>query len=173
MNIEEANESSDKTFAAEERHSKIAPRDQRGFLAGVLLVVLGVAMLYLVWTYPVGTATRMASGYWPRIVAYLLIAVGLLNCIAAYLSYQRTSVSLPPLRQLFFVPIGILLFGFTIERLGFAIASALLIGISAMASRESRLVETIVLAVGLIVFCSVLFITLLGLSIRLFPVGVF
>ncbi len=173
MSMEETDKPVDRTAVDERKHSILAPRDQRGFATGVLLMALGIAMLVLVWSYPVGTATRMAAGYWPRIVAYLLIGVGFLNVIVAYFAHRRTEVSLPPMRQMLLVPIGILLFGFTVERLGFIIASALLIGVAALASRESRLVETIVLAVGLITFCSVLFVTLLGLSIRLVPPGVF
>lgn len=173
MSMEETDKPASRASATEERHSILAPRDQRGFVTGVMLIGLGILMLALVWSYPVGTATRMAAGYWPRIVAYLLIGIGLLNCIVAYFAHQRTEVSLPPMRQMLLVPIGILLFGFTVERLGFIVASALLIGVAALASRETRLVETIILAIGLITFCSVLFVMLLGLSLRLVPPGVF
>lgn len=157
----------------EQKYQNLLPRDRRGFATGVLLILIGVLMLVSVWSYQVGTATRMGPGYWPRMVAYLLMAVGLLNCITAYFSRNRTEISLPPLRQTLLVPVGILLFSLTIEEFGFILSGVLLLSVSALASRESRLKETAALAACLIAFCSVLFVAVLGLSIRLLPMGVF
>lgn len=152
-------------------HSLLPP-DQRGFATGVLLILLGVAMLILVWSYPVGMATRMGAGYWPRVVAGLMIGVGALNAIAAYFSKESHAVTLPPFKQFVIVPVAILLFAFTVEWLGFIVAAALVVGVSALASSETRWRETAVLAAGLIVFCSILFVFLLGLSLRLLPEGI-
>jgi hypothetical protein len=67
------------------------------------------------------------------------------------------------LRALIVLPLSLVLFGVLMERAGFVPALLVLIVGSSMAGRDARLVETILLAIGLTAFAVALFIYGLGL----------
>ena len=65
--------------------------------------------------------------------------------------------------------VAIALFGVALAHLGLIAAVAALVLVGALASRESRPLETVGLVVVLIVFSAAVFVWLLGLPIPLWP----
>ena len=72
--------------------------------------------------------------------------------------------------QIAFVTLSILIFAFTIESLGVVIATALLIGVGALAGRNMRPLEVALTGVLLIVLTVATFVWGLGLIDRRWPV---
>ncbi len=79
-----------------------------------------------------------------------------------------------PLPRFHVVPLAIIavavcLFGLAIEPLGLVVSLAILVTLSAWAGRQFRLVETMALALALIVFSVGVFVYALGLTLNVWP----
>ena len=137
-------------------------RNAKDLFAGGLFLVFGVVFLVLAQNYPLGSARRMGPAYFPVVLSLILIAVGLATMMRALL------VASPPIRDfaaksLALVTASVVLFGLVVQGAGLAVATAALVLASAPASRSFRLVPTLLLAGALALFCTLLFVTGLGL----------
>lgn len=139
-----------------------SPRD---FWTGVLYVAIGVLTLWLGRHYPVGTASRMGPGYFPNVLAGLLLLFGALALVRGVRSAG------PPVGRIAWKAIAAVLlstvaFGYLLERAGLVVALVVLIFGCASASARFRLdLRSTLLAVVLIAFCVLVFVKALGLPI--------
>jgi putative tricarboxylic transport membrane protein len=137
-------------------------RNARDLLAGCLFLVFGVAFLVLARDYQLGSARRMGPAYFPVVLSLILITIGLATMTRALL------VAAPPIRDfagksLALVTASVVLFGLIVQGAGLAVATAALVLASAPASRSFRLFPTLLLALALALFCTLVFATGLGL----------
>lgn len=138
-------------------------------LAGALFMGIGVIGLYLARSYDMGTAARMGTGYVPRLVCWVLLGLGAVIALKGLRAADDEASDPVPLRPLVLIPASILAFGLTIEGLGLVLSAAALIAIGALASRDTRPVETVAVAILLIVGSVVTFVWGLGLPIAVWP----
>jgi Tripartite tricarboxylate transporter TctB family len=143
-------------------------RSPRDFWAGLLFVGIAALFIGLATQYRFGEAHRMGPGYFPIMVGALLAILG------AVVAGRALVFDGPPLprfnpRPLLVTLLAVVLFGLAIERLGLAAAIFMLVMVSAFADRDVRLVQSIALAVGLIVFSVASFVWLLGLPLPVWP----
>jgi hypothetical protein len=146
---------------------------RRDVLAGLMFVAVAAFGLYLSRHYPIGTATRMGTGYVPRLLCWVLLGLGGVIALQGALrpathedEYAWRGVSWRPV---VFVTAALMIFGLALERLGLVVSILLMIAIGAFAARGLRLVETVVAAAVLIVLAWAIFILGLGISIPLWP----
>jgi hypothetical protein len=125
-------------------------RNQKDFWSSVMFIIFGV--LYIVWSqdYQFGTAQRMGPGYFPTVLGGLLVFLGILVAIPTLKPHAEETVVEPiGWRGLLVILGAVILYGVLLPRLGFVIAMAVLVILSAMASREftwrAALLSTIVL----------------------------
>lgn len=137
-------------------------RKNRDFWCGVMLIVVGGVALFMAREYQMGTALRMGPGYFPVVLGALLILFGL-YCIASGLRNKEKIEGNWSLRGLIVLPLSLVLFGLLMEYAGFVPALMVLIFGSALAGNEFKLVEVLLLSIGLTAFSVVLFIWGLGL----------
>lgn len=145
-----------------------APRDLG---SSFIIVMIGVTGLYFGAELTMGTAGRMGPGYFPRLLSWLIIAMGAGIGLAS-LSLSGPPVQAPQFRPMVFalasiVVFGYLMNGFTIfgyevPGLGLAITAVVLVLIAAMARREFKLTESLLLGVGLSVATVLIFVYGLG-----------
>jgi hypothetical protein len=93
----------------------------------------------------------MGPGYFPTILSYLIIAIGLVLAVKS-LATDGPPIERFSFRPLFAILAAILAFGFLIERIGLALTAAVLTVGSAYARRDVNLKETLLLAAGLALF---------------------
>jgi hypothetical protein len=142
-----------------------SPKD---FWTGVLYLAFGATALWIARDYPVGTAGRMGPGYFPTALSALLMGLG------AYILVKGLTRAGNPLgrfawRGAFFVIGATVAFGYLLETAGLLVAMVVLIGGSAAASANTRLDwRSVLLACGLIVFCVLVFVKGLGVTMPLF-----
>jgi hypothetical protein len=144
---------------------------RKDVLAGLMFLAIAIAGLWISRDYPIGTATRMGTGYVPRLLCWVMLGLGfviLIQGLRAAPVGPRSQASFA-WHPVVFVAGSLALFGVTIERLGLVVAIALLVGVGAVASRSLRPVETILAALVLIALAWAIFIFGLGLTIRLWP----
>ena len=141
---------------------QIELRKNRDFWCGVMLIGTGGLALFMARSYPMGTTLRMGPGYFPVVLGAMLILFGL-YCVASGLRSNEKIEGSWSLRGLIVLPLSLVLFGLLMEYAGFVPALIVLIFGSALAGKEFRLGEVILLAVGLTAFSVALFIWGLGL----------
>jgi ABC-type spermidine/putrescine transport system permease subunit II len=119
--------------------------------AAVVLVAIGLAGAYFGKDLSFGTAGSMGPGYFPIILSWIIVGVGLV------LGLTAVTVEGPPIEPIQFRPItviiaAILVFGILISTAGLAIAAVLLTVLAAYARRDVNLKEAVLLGIGLAVF---------------------
>jgi len=139
------------------------------FGAGILIVAAAALFLFLGRDLAHGTAFRMGPGYFPRYVAGVAIAIGL---ILIGKGLRTTGERLPPLklRPLGLLLAAILFFGLSVNTLGLAITAAVTVLIASLGSGEVLWIRAILTALLLSALSSLLFIGGLGLAMPLWPV---
>ena len=143
-------------------------RDKREFLSGLLLVGFGLAALLIARNYRMGTAFRMGPGYFPVVLAILLIVIGIIVATSAFRSGE---VKLPQLawRPLFVVTGSVVLFGLIINGTGLLLTTLALVVASRLARPGYPWLETAVLSVALTALCTVVFHFGLRIQMPLLP----
>jgi len=140
-------------------------RNATDLLAGLLFVAFGAAFLVAAQSYPLGTARRMGSAYFPSVLSLALIGIGVATLVRAWL------VPGPPVRAvagkaLALVTAGIVLFGLLVQGAGLGLAVGALVLVSAAASRHFRPLPVLILALALATFSILVFVKGLGLPFR-------
>jgi hypothetical protein len=139
----------------------------RDFLAGLLFTAIAVAAVAIARDYPLGFTSRMGPGYFPRALG------GVLGLFGFYLMYRglRYRARIKGdwgWRPLGLITLAIVLFGFSMERIGLWPALILMFLVAAAAGREFRVKEVAVLAALMSTFAAALFVYGLQLPYPLF-----
>ena len=137
-------------------------RNNRDVWAGIMLIGTGAVAMLMARNYAFGTALRMGPGYFPSVLGGLLCLFGL-YLIAAGLRRKEKIEGNWSLRALVVVPLALVLFGLLMEHAGFIPALVVLVFGSALAGKEFKFLEVLLLAAGLTAFAVALFIWGLGL----------
>jgi len=137
-------------------------RNNRDFWAGVMLIATGAASVIIARDYNFGTSLRMGPGYFPSVLGGALVLFGLYLVVAGLRRNDKIDGNWP-FRALIVLPLSLVLFGILMEHAGFIPALIVLIFGSAASGSEFKLVEVLLLAIGLTAFCVALFIWGLGL----------
>ncbi len=139
----------------------------RDLWAALIYASLGAAGLWFGSSYPMGTAGRMGSGYFPKVLATLLIGFGVIGIVR---SVTVTSPALTTVRwrPLLLVLLACTLFALLLEPAGFIVAMAVFVPLCAAASRQFKLEMKALLGVAaLIGACSLVFVIGLGIQMPL------
>lgn len=136
---------------------KFTIKSQEDFWAGLMFIGFGLLAIYISQDYPMGSAMRMGPGYFPT---YLGVIMALLGSAITLVSFKMEGERVKPFawRAMILLSLAFAIFGWAIDHVGFVIALGALIFLSALAGREFRLKEVLVLMACLIVGSWALFI---------------
>ena len=139
-------------------------RNHKDFGAGLLYLGFAVAALWIGRKYALGSAGRMGPGFFPTALAVLLAAIGAVSLVRAFVQ-PGPAITGFAWKPLALVLGGTALFGALINTGGLVIALLALVLPSAAASEKFRFDWWAVLGlVGLIAFCSLVFVKGLGVQ---------
>ena len=141
-------------------------RSAKDFWTGLIYIVIGLSAVLIGREYGMGSAVRMGPAYFPFILGMILIAIGAIAVIRAFI-VQGTPIGGFAIKGLLLVISSVFLFGLIVRDAGIVIALPLLVILSAVASSRFRWLPTIALAAGLTVFCVFVFIKGLGVPLPL------
>lgn len=144
-------------------------RNPKDFLAGLLFMGFGLVTLVIGWAYPTGTVSRMGPGYFPRVLALLLLGLGALLSLRGFRSTTEPPVAWQ-WRPLATILVGAGIFGFTGQWLGVVGASLGLVLISSVASREFRWKEALLSGAIQAAAAAAIFVYGLGVPLPVWPV---
>lgn len=141
-------------------------RNPRDFFAGAIYSAFGLAAIVIGRNYPMGTATKMGAAYFPTVLGALLIVIGALAMVRAFL-VNGEPIGKFALKGGILVIGATLLFGMLLRGAGLIIALLALVLISAYASRQFRWAPALALAFGLTAFSVAVFVKGLGVPLPL------
>ncbi len=142
-----------------------APQDAA---AGLLLVFLAGFALWQGADLSAGTLGQIGSGMLPRALAVLTLLCGMALLVESVLT-RGAGLDRWGVRGPIFILGAAVAFALAVRPLGLAVAGPLVIVISAMASRETRLVEMLIFGAVISTFCLMLFKFALNLPIPVAP----
>jgi Tripartite tricarboxylate transporter TctB family len=142
-------------------------RSPKDFWTGMIYVAVGVAGFVISRDYSFGTAGRMGPGYFPNVIAGLLVLFGAIALVRSLLQAGEPIGSIP-WKALILILAGVVSFGFLLPTLGLVVAMVVLVLLSAAASAKFRFEWGAVAGlVALVVFCSIVFVKGLGVPMPL------
>ena len=156
-----------------------ATRKTESYLAGGLMVVLGLATIVESISYPIGELSRMGPGYFPVMLGVILVALGLAIPYSRTAQEEAEDSRLLPDRPMVLVRArgalciigGVLVFMMLVERAGLAPASFALVFVSALGDRTNTIASAAALALVMTVLGAIIFFWSLQLQIPLIRLG--
>ncbi|HLR50485.1 MAG TPA: tripartite tricarboxylate transporter TctB family protein [Candidatus Sphingobacterium stercoripullorum] len=136
--------------------------DRHRLYSAALPIILGIGAVFNSKGYALGTLSNMGPGYYPILLGYLLIGLGLLVAIVPTVETQknrkplRESIALH-LRAWVAIVGGMILFIVLGQYTGLVIATFTLIFVAALGDRNNSLKACFWLAVAVVVFSVVVF----------------
>jgi hypothetical protein len=141
-------------------------RNNKDVLAGLLFILIGAFAVLIAADYPMGSAKRMGPGYFPMVLGAILCLFGAVLTVRGLLKGEKVSGGWgwKPVALLTF---SLVLFGFIVTRLGLIPALAVMFFVSALAGREFRFTEVLLLTAVMSVFAVGVFVVLLKMPFQL------
>lgn len=148
-------------------HARLA----RDTVGGLFFAAIGLAFVLGSNHLPMGEAARMASGYFPRLLGYCLIFIGLVISIRGTFSEKKPHEVIYrfALKKVVLIGIALLAFAFLLEPAGLWIALSVLVFISSFASEKRGIREALILTVVIDLLVAAVFVGAIGLEINLLP----
>lgn len=148
-------------------HARLA----RDTVGGLFFAAIGLAFVLGSNHLPMGEAARMASGYFPRLLGYCLIFIGLAISIRGTFSEKKSHEIIYrfALKKVLLIGIVLLAFAFLLEPAGLWIALSVLVFISSFASEQRSIREALILTVVVDLLVTAVFVGAIGLEINLLP----
>ncbi len=142
-----------------------APQDIAG---GICLIAIALLALYMVQNLPATGRFGFASGTAPRLFAYGLLLFGGIILVQGFMR-RGPAIERMPLRATLAILGAIVFFGLTIRTLGLALTGIPMVLIASQAMPDNKMWEAVLFALGITLFCALLFPFALGQPIPLWP----
>ena len=156
------------------------PKD---FWSGIMFLALGVGFALvakgikfgdsvLIQGYAMGTPARMGPAFFPFWLGTILALLGIIIAVTGYRTKGGSDSAFPTFHwiPILYVLGAVILFGLILKPVGMLLAGIILVFIASYGNPEKVSVRaTAFLAVGLVVFCALVFVWGLKLPIPLCP----
>jgi hypothetical protein len=141
----------------------------RDAAAGILFIAIGIFFGIYSICYQIGTLLRMGPGFFPFVLSILVVLLGLIILIRAIFVPRLHEISVGTVRPVLAISISILAFAAMVNYIGLFVSIITLVLLSRFAAKPFNAGRTLTLGVVLAIACSVLFVHLIGIPIRVFP----
>jgi putative tricarboxylic transport membrane protein len=143
-------------------------RSPQDFVGGIALMAIAVFALWASSDLQGMRGFSFGAGTAPRMFAFLLLGLGAAITAVGVLT-EGVHLTKYAWRGPLFVTVAILTFAFTIRPMGMIFAAMASFMIAACGTPETKWTETLIVAICLTTFCSLLFPYALGLPLQLLP----
>ena len=141
---------------------------RKDLLAGATFVGFGLAFAITSSTYERGTPLRMGPGYFPLVLGSLLVLLGILIVVKAFVAGEGGDIGAVPWKAAALLVAALLFFGFTVRGLGLVPALLVTVFLSALAGHRARVIPAVVIAASLTALSVLIFVVLLQLRLPYF-----
>jgi hypothetical protein len=135
--------------------------------AGILFILFGLGFGVSALGLEMGTSLRMGPGYFPTVLAAVLIVLGAAIVVSSFRSVGEAMGNYA-WRGMVFILAAPIFFGLTVRGLGFVPSIFCTTLIAAMAGLRMKVHYAVILALAVTVFCTLVFSVGLGLPFRRF-----
>lgn len=136
-------------------------------VAGILFILVGLFFGINALAMDLGTSLRMGPGYFPLVLAGIMIVLGGFILASSFKSVAE-EMSAHAWRGMLFILPAPIFFGLTVRGLGFVPSIFFTTLIAALASLKMKPLAAVLLAGGVTIFCTLIFSYALGLPFRRF-----
>lgn len=151
------------------RNTVLSKPSLASYLPGAIVVAAGIAIALGATSYPLGTLLRPGPGFFPLVIASALSLMGLGVLFDTYRAGRPQAAQEPfAWRAEIFTVASVLVFAFTVERIGYIPASVLLIAIAGLAETRRDWPALALVALFMAIFGTLVFIWGLGLPLKAF-----
>ncbi|MDF2117662.1 tripartite tricarboxylate transporter TctB family protein [Roseiarcaceae bacterium H3SJ34-1] len=140
------------------------PKRNADIEAGLFFTLFGGLTAALSLQYNLGTIAAMGPGLFPLMLGTLLAVIGLVIFIKGILFGGEEARSLP-LWPIILITASLLVFAFLLLTVGLTVAVPAQVFIALRASQHFTVKRAIALSLGLLAFCYVVFVYLLGIPV--------
>jgi hypothetical protein len=142
-----------------------APKD---FWSGLIFVVVGLSFVAMAGGYRIGDMHRLGPGMFPMLVGGLMAALGLVLAGRAF-AIDGEPIARFQARPIGVGLLGIMVFGLLLRPFGLVLAIVALVCVSALAGKQFKAIETLILAIVLAGLSVVVFVWIVGMPLPLWP----
>jgi Tripartite tricarboxylate transporter TctB family len=145
-------------------------KNHRDLWSGLMFAAIGIIFMIFSLQYSIGTSAKMGPGYFPMVLGALLTIFGFIIAAGAF-GKKAELLKLSPVgwREFLLLLASVAVFAIALPRLGMVISVALLILISAIASHEFKLKDTLISIVVLVLLAWGMFVKGLELQFPVWP----
>ncbi|MGL5446669.1 MAG: tripartite tricarboxylate transporter TctB family protein [Rhabdaerophilum sp.] len=143
-------------------------RSPQDIVGGLFLVAIAALALYLVNHLPATGRVGFASGTAPRLFAYGLLGLGVWIAIAGFFT-EGPGIGSFNWRGLVTILGSVVLFAVGIRYVGLALIGVPMVMLASLADDKFKFEESLYFGIGMTAFCGLLFPTILGQPIPLWP----
>ena len=146
-------------------------RFARDTAAGLFLAAIGLVFFLASDALPMGTASRMATGYFPKLLSTLLMLLGLAIAVKGSFTPKKPHEPIYrfDLKRLIVLTALLLFFAFALEPLGLIPAMTVLTAGASALLLKRTLLETLLLTAAIDLLITVVFVASIGLELPLWP----
>jgi hypothetical protein len=156
------------------------PKD---FWSGVMFAAIGLGFMLgakglrfgdtvILAGYAMGTPARMGPAFFPFWLGIIMLVLGMIIAIVGIRTEGGPEARFPQFhwRPIMFILFGVVMFGLILKAVGMLIAGFLLVVVASMGNPEKfQTRDVILLGIGLVIFCAMVFVWGLKLPIPLCP----
>lgn len=145
-------------------------KSKKDLYAGLMFIAFGAAFAIIAKSYPMGTAVRMGPAYFPTILGWILVGLGLIIAFRGF-TIPDEAPRKTQWTTLFWILGSAVAFGLLVDplKMGFVVAVFASVVLCAYGGYEFNWKEALIEALVLVVVCWAAFVYGLGLPFRLFP----
>ena len=145
-------------------------RNHHDLWSGVMFAAVGLLFVALSQQYQLGTAAKMGPGYFPTSLGALLTILGLAIGLTAFSKNNHESKVAPfGWRENGLVLLAVILFAAALPHLGIVISLVILVFVSAAASHEFSVRDTVLATIFLLILSYLVFVKGLELQFPVWP----
>jgi len=141
-------------------------RNGKDFWTGVIYIGVGYAAFIISREYGMGTAMKMGPAYFPTILGFLLIVIGIISVVRSFL-VSGSPIGIIAWKGLILIVASTLMFGMIVRGAGLILALPLLVVVSALGSNRFRWKYALVEAALITIFCILVFVKGLGVPLKI------
>lgn len=131
--------------------------NNKDMASGLFFIAVGLLYGGIASYLPFGSALRMGPGYFPILLSSLMILFGAIIAFRALKSGPGTSFGIMPWRGLSMILLATIIFASFIDDLGMVPGLLLTTFIATMASKEVTWQRSLIAAVSITIFCTLVF----------------